>query len=229
MMRVVTIDGPAGAGKSTLSRRLAERLGCRLLDTGAMYRAVTLAALRCGLDPADQEQLDALVRKVKVGFFDGAVQLDGEDVTSAIRTVEVTEASRHAANNPSVRAQLVEWQRRFALENVVTGIVSEGRDQGTIVFPDAAVKFFLTASLEERAHRRYMELRDRGEVVELEEIRQAMSDRDQRDTERAIAPLKAAQDAIAIDSTNRGIPELTELLYSIAHPKLPTISPREEK
>src|SRR5438270_5407846 len=127
MRRVVTIDGPAGAGKSTVARRLAERLGWRLLDTGAMYRAVTLAALRAGVDLASDEALGALAARVSVRLPPGRVLLDGEDITAVVRGIEVTRATRDVADSPSVRAQLVRWQRAFAAEN---DVIAEGRDQG---------------------------------------------------------------------------------------------------
>src|SRR5262245_59712386 len=148
MRRVVTIDGPAGAGKSSVARQLAARLGWRLLDTGAMYRAVTLAALRAGTDLGCEESLGALAARVSIKLPPGRVLLDGEDISTLVRGVEVTRASRHVADSPSVRRQLVTWQRQFAAEN---DVVAEGRDQGTVVFPDALRKYFVTASLEERA------------------------------------------------------------------------------
>ncbi len=147
-MRVVTIDGPAGAGKSTVARRLADRLGWRLLDTGAMYRAVALAAVRAGVDLESDEALAALVETLTVELPEGQVLLDGADVTAEIRTVEVTRSTRFAADSPSVRRRLVTWQRAFAEGE--GDVITEGRDQGTIVFPDAARKFFLTATDDER-------------------------------------------------------------------------------
>ena len=131
--KVVTIDGPAGAGKSTVARRVADRLGWRLLDTGAMYRAVTLAAIRLGVDLLDNDALGDLAGRIDVRLPPGLVLLDGEDVTESIRCVEVTRATRHSADSPSVRRRLVEWQRAFASSE--GGVVTEGRDQGTIVFP----------------------------------------------------------------------------------------------
>jgi cytidylate kinase len=151
-MRVVTIDGPAGAGKSTVARQVANCLGWRFLDTGAMYRAVTLAALRRQLDLADDQALGALVDQIEVRLPPDQVILDGEDVASAIRDPRVTQATGQVADCRSVRARLVNWQRAFALEY---DTVTEGRDQGTIVFPEALIKFFLTASLEERTRRRH--------------------------------------------------------------------------
>src|SRR5438445_3815550 len=159
MRLVVTIDGPAWAGKSTVARRLADRLGWRLLDTGAMYRAVTLAALRAGTDLASDSALTTLAARVAIRLPPGRVLLDGEDITAIVRGVEITRASRYLADSPGVRRQLVDWQREFAAEY---DVVAEGRDQGTVVFPDAVRKFFLTASVEERARRRHAEYAAKG-------------------------------------------------------------------
>ncbi len=197
--RVVTIDGPAGAGKSTVARRLAERLGWRLLDTGAMYRAVALAALRAKLDLESDEALGALVARVRVGLPPGRVLLDGEDVTAEVRGVEVTRSTRHAADSPSVRARLVEWQRAFA--RAERRVITEGRDQGTIVFPDAALKYFLTASDGERARRRHAEYSARGDAITPEAVLRDLRERDAQDAARAIAPMKPADDARIIDSS----------------------------
>ena len=161
MRRVVTIDGPAGSGKSTVARIVAARLGWRLLDTGAMYRAVALAGLRKGIDLADAEALGAMAEGLTVQLPPGKVVLNGRDVTADVRTVEVTRAVRYAADNPAVRRRLAVWQRAFAGEN---DTITEGRDQGTIVFPDAPCKFFLTADPAERARRRHAEFLRRGEV-----------------------------------------------------------------
>lgn len=197
-MRVVTIDGPAGAGKSTVARQLADRLCWRLLDTGAMYRAVTVAALRDGTDLSSDEALSALAATLNVRLPTGRVLLNGEDVSTAVRGIEVTRASSFVADSPSVRRRLVDWQRAFAREN---DVVAEGRDQGTVVFPDAFRKFYLTASLEERARRRHAEFAARGESVSLESVLRDLEQRDARDAARAIAPMKPAADARIIDTT----------------------------
>ena len=205
MRRVVTIDGPAGAGKSTVARTLAGRLCWRLLDTGAMYRAVTLAALRDRVDLESDEALGALAARVGVRLPPGRVLLDDEDISSLVRGVEVTRASRYLADSPSVRRQLVVWQRAFATEY---DVIAEGRDQGTVVFPDALRKFFLTGSLDERAHRRHAEFAARGEPITLETVRRDLEERDARDAARAIAPMKPADDARIIDTTGLSLDQV---------------------
>ncbi|HEX8203082.1 MAG TPA: (d)CMP kinase, partial [Isosphaeraceae bacterium] len=208
-MRVVTIDGPAGAGKSTVARRLADRLGWRLLDTGAMYRAVTLAALRAGVDLESDPALGELAARVAVGLPPGRVLLDGEDVTDAIRGVAVTRASGFVASSPRVRAQLIGWQRAFAAD---FDVVAEGRDQGTIVFPDALRKFFLTASPAERARRRHAEFAARGEAIAPEQVLSDIQQRDARDEARAIAPLRPAADARILDTTGLPLDQVVDLI-----------------
>ena len=195
---IVTIDGPAGAGKSSAARALARRLGFEFLDTGAMYRAVTFAALRTGIDLHDQAALERLVNCMRLEMPGARVLLDGEDVTRQIRTKEVTAASGAIADSPVVRGRLVSMQRHIAADR---DIISEGRDQGTIVFPDAACKFFLVADPLERAKRRQREMAQRGETVELERILRDQEIRDQRDAARDLAPMKPAGDAVLLDST----------------------------
>jgi CMP/dCMP kinase len=196
---IITIDGPAGAGKSSAARTLAQRLAFEFLDTGAMYRAVAFVALRAGLDLRDEPALAALVCSLCLGMPpDGRVLLGGEDVTATIRTREVTAATGPVADSPSVRRCLAQMQRTIAEGR---NMVCEGRDQGTIVFPDAVCKFFLFADPVERARRRQRQMATRGEKVELEQILREQDVRDQRDAARDLAPMKPADDAILLDST----------------------------
>jgi cytidylate kinase len=195
---IITIDGPAGSGKSTVARALAKRLGFEFLDTGAMYRAVALAALRAGCDLGDDGAAARLLEHFTLEMPPGHVLVNGEDVTAAIRSQDVTAATAASASSPVVRRHLVALQRAVAAgRNVVT----EGRDQGTIVFPDAARKFFLVADPVERARRRHRQLLARGDAVALEDILAAQQARDAQDAARDIAPMKPAADAILLDST----------------------------
>jgi len=192
---IVTIDGPAGAGKSTAARALAARLRYQFLDTGAMYRAVALAALRQGLSHEFPQQVAELAGQVRIELRGPQVFLDSEDVSREIRTSQVTSITFWAADNPGVRAQLVELQRQIAAGK---DIVTEGRDQGTVVFPDAECKIFLTASPGERAVRRHVDLQGRGEDLALEEILRQQEQRDARDRSREVGPLRPAEDAIEV-------------------------------
>jgi CMP/dCMP kinase len=207
MQRVVTIDGPAGAGKSTVARQLAGRLGWRFLDTGAMYRAVTLAALRAGIDLTNDAALEDLVQTLKVRIRAGQVYLGAEDVTETIRSALVTQTSRFIADSPSVRRRLSAWQREIAEDE---DVVTEGRDQGTLVFPDAFRKYYLTASDEERARRRLADYAARHEATSFEAVLADQRARDARDATRAIAPMKPADDAIVVDSTDLSVADVVE-------------------
>ncbi len=209
MPRVVTIDGPAGAGKSSVARRLAGKLGWQFLDTGAMYRLVTLAALRTGANLASDHDLDALVAGLDVSWRENQVALGGEDVTAAIRSVEVTRASRFVADSPSVRRRLVRWQRDFAAG---ADTVTEGRDQGTIVFPHAFRKFFLSATAEERARRRFADFQASGQSLDFASVLEDLRARDARDVARPIAPMRPAADAVLIDTTGMSIDQVVEQL-----------------
>jgi cytidylate kinase len=209
---VVAIDGPAGAGKSTVSRRVAETLGYLLLDTGALYRCVALAAARAGLsDDAEIGNLAGqLAARAAIGFRSlpgggQAVMLDDEDVSSAIRTAEISQGASRVSAIPSVRAALLDMQRAVGKQG---GVVVEGRDIGSVVFPDAETKFFLTASSDERARRRHEELLERSGQSDLQTVKREVEERDRRDSSRAVAPLTQAEDAVLIDSTGLGIDEV---------------------
>jgi len=204
---IVTLDGPAGAGKSSAAKALARRLGFDFLDTGAMYRAVTLAALRSGIDLQDQQALARLLDDFHLEMPPGRVLLNGEDVTSVIRTMAVTNGSGAIANSRVVRQHLVDLQRAIAQGR---NMVCEGRDQGTIVFPDAICKFFVVADPTERARRRQGEMARRGEVQPLDEVLRAQDERDRRDAARDIAPMVPAADAITLDSTRLTLEQVVE-------------------
>jgi cytidylate kinase len=206
---IVTIDGPSGSGKSSTARALAKRLGFDFLDTGAMYRAVAHATLRASVDPTDARQLAALLSNLCLEMPPGRVVLNGEDVTEAIRTPEVSAASSRVAVLPTVRRFLAGQQRAIAAGR---NIICEGRDQGTVVFPDAVRKFFFTADPMERAARRHRELAARGESVTLESVYAAQLERDRRDAERDLAPMRPADDAIVIDSTRMSFDEVLALM-----------------
>ena len=204
---IITIDGPGGAGKSSAARTLARRLGFEFLDTGAMYRAVTLAALRAGLDPHDQDALAGLMRTIRLEMPPGRILLGGEDVSGQIRTHEVDAATSTIADSPVVRRRLGEMQRAVAAGR---RMVCEGRDQGTVVFPDAFCKFFLSAAPEERARRRQAEMAARGDTVELDALLRALEERDRRDAARNLAPMRPAADAVVLDSTGRSLHEVVD-------------------
>jgi len=210
--RIITIDGPAGSGKSTVARLVAERIDASFLDTGAMYRAVTLAAMEAGADLRSQEQLLDVLRNSRFEFTsEGSemrVSIDGLDVTERIRQQDVTANAKYIASSVKLREKLVEMQRQFAAgqEKVVT----EGRDQGTVAFSDAEKKFYLTADIAERARRRQYQLQAMGVEANLEEIQSAIEARDKSDIGRDVGPLKAASDAIIIDTTDLNVEEVVE-------------------
>lgn len=214
---IVTIDGPAGAGKSTIARALAGRLGFRFLDTGAMYRAVALAAMERQLDWGDPQKLADLARQIRLEVSENQVSIDGRDVTQAIRTSEVTASTHYAANNPGVRQHLVALQRQAAGDD---RIVTEGRDQGTVVFPLALCKIYLTASPEERARRRAQELADQGQPTSVDEVLRHQNQRDQRDANRAIGPMVAARDAIEVPTDGLTPDEVLDRLETLVRAKM---------
>ncbi len=204
---IITIDGPAGSGKSTAARLLAGSLGIAFLDTGATYRAVTLKALRAGIDMEDETALPALARdsdlKLTPSESGSRVLLDGQDVTREIRSEEVSDMSYYVASSPKVRDVLVSLQRRLGAE--LGDFVAEGRDQGSVVFPEADIKLFLDASPEVRARRRFEEIAAAGEKVEYEAVLRAIIDRDSRDRTRDVAPLVKPEGAIEIDTSGKTI------------------------
>jgi cytidylate kinase/pantoate ligase/cytidylate kinase len=209
---IITLDGPAGAGKSSVARRLAQRLGFRFLDTGAMYRAVALAAQRRGIAWDDAKAMAELARSIRIELADGRVFLDGRDVTDEIRTTAVTSVVHHVADNPGVRSELVRLQRKAAEgQNIVT----EGRDQGTVALPDAGVKIFLTASPEERARRRQRELTSRGENVPFEVLLAQQNERDRRDATRPVGRLEKAPDAVEVVTDGQSLEQVVDRLEQI--------------
>jgi CMP/dCMP kinase len=216
---IIAIDGPVGSGKSTLARRVAEMMGYVYIDTGAMYRAVALKALRHGIaiDPEHADALEALARDTRVDLraLDGPQQvfLDGEDVTSAIRTPDVAQAASKIAVIPGVRHVLVAEQRRAGQQG---GVVMEGRDIGSVVFPDAHLKIFLTASPEVRAERRWLEHHQKGDAIDLRHTLEEIHERDRRDEERASSPLVRAPDAVVVDSTAMEAEEVARLVVMLA-------------
>lgn len=206
---IVTIDGPAGSGKSTVARQLAIRLGVRFLDTGAMYRAIALAVLNADIDEDNEADVTALAAKVKIQFEDDRLLLDGQDATAEIRRSDVTAISSVVAANPTVRKRLVELQRQVGDAG---SLVTEGRDQGSVVFPQAKFKFFLTANLDVRARRRHKELVGKGSKLTLSTVKSQLSQRDDRDETRIHAPLKPAEDAQQIDTSHYTIAQVVDLL-----------------
>lgn len=217
--RVVAIDGPSGSGKSTVGRGVAEALDLPVLDTGAMYRSVTLAVLDSGTDPADAAACARIAESVRVELEDGVVRLDGRDVRAEVRGPEVTATVSTVSAHPAVRALLVARQQAWVEEH--GGGVVEGRDIGTVVFPDAAVKVFLTASDEERARRRQRDEAAAARSVDVAAVRQDLARRDAQDTGRAASPLRAADDAVVVDSTGRPVAEIVADIVERFRAKVP--------
>ncbi|KPD01915.1 (d)CMP kinase [Moellerella wisconsensis] len=214
---VITVDGPSGAGKGTLCQALAKELEWQLLDSGAIYRVLALAALHHHVDIQSEDALVPLAANLDVRFVPEGEQLkvilEGEDVSNQIRTETVGNTASQAATFPRVREALLRRQRAF---RILPGLIADGRDMGTVVFPDAPVKIFLDASAEERAHRRMRQLQDKGFNVNFERLLVEIQERDYRDRNRAVAPLVAAKDALILDSTSMSIDEVIEKTLTYA-------------
>ena len=212
---IVTIDGPAGSGKSTVARLLADHLQIRYLDTGAMYRAIALAVVQSQFDEHDPDHVAAVARDAEVEFRDADILLNGTNVTDEIRKANVTAVASIVAANPNVRERLVDLQKRIGRRG---DLVTEGRDQGTVVFPDADYKFFVTASLDARARRRHREMLARGSKLPLKTVEIQLRQRDNRDENREYAPMKPADDAVVIDTSDMSIADVVEELSSRIQP-----------
>jgi CMP/dCMP kinase len=218
----MTIDGPSGSGKGTVARAAAQSLGWGLLDSGALYRLVALAGRRAGIGLEDGARLAQLAIGFDIRFGSDTageeiVWLQGDDVTAAIRTEMAGNDASKVAALPVVRAALLERQRRFA---VAPGLVADGRDMGTVVFPDAQVKIFLTASAEERAQRRYKQLKQKGVAATLAALSREIAERDQRDSTRAISPLVASDDAVSLDTTGMTVDDVIGRVLQIAQERI---------
>lgn len=229
--RIITVDGPSGSGKGTVSRSVAHALGWHFLDSGALYRLAALAAERLRLDPRDAIAHARAAASMDVKFQAGPdgserVLLEGDDVTDVLRNETTGNAASRVAAIPEVRTALVDRQRRFAQ---APGLVADGRDMGSVIFPEAGLKIFLTASPEERARRRYKQLKDKGLDVSLPALSREIAERDARDTGRAVAPLEAAADAIQVDSTGLEVGEVVARILRLAHERFGLgRRPREE-
>lgn len=218
----VAIDGPSGAGKSTLARKAAAVLGYLYVDTGAIYRTVALSAVRRGIDPADGDRLVPVLGEldIRLEYADDGLQhmyLNGEDVSQAIRVHEISQHASTVSSIPQVRTFLLDLQRDLARKN---NVIMDGRDIGTVVLPDADVKIFLTASPESRAHRRHLELQQRGQDTDFDTVLRDIIRRDEQDTNRPIAPLRQAEDAVLIDTTNLDLEQSLAAILSAIKEKI---------
>jgi cytidylate kinase len=211
---VITIDGPSGSGKGTVSAEVARHLGWRMLDSGALYRLVGHAVATGPNDFTNANKISLIASNIKVNFDNGIVRLDGNDVTRDIRTETAGNNASKVAAIPEVRAALLQWQRDYASP---PGLVADGRDMGTTVFPQAGVKIFLTASPEERAQRRYKQLKEKGLPANLAALTEEISERDARDRSRSVSPLVPATDALEIDSTSQTIDAVVKTVLQKAH------------
>ena len=217
MSFAIAIDGPAGAGKSTIAKRVAEELNFMYVDTGALYRAVALCAIQKNIEPDDSQRVSEMLSEIKVQLafnyrFEKVVLLDGRDVSSRIRTPEVSMAASKISALPQVRAYLLDLQRDIAKEN---NVIMDGRDIGTVVLPDAKVKIFLTASPQVRAERRYKELSEKGVNVSFDEVLRDVNERDYNDSHRKTAPLKPAEDSVFVDTTDLDFEQSVEKIISV--------------
>lgn len=214
----IAIDGPSASGKSTIAKELCKELNYKHLDTGAMYRCVALKVKRTDIDYDDEEEMKKLLESINIDFTpEGAVLLDGEDVSREIRTDEISMLASTVSAKPIVRKHLVKIQQQIAKDK---GYVMDGRDIGTVVLPDAEVKIFLVASVETRAQRRFLENKQRGIECNLRELKQEIVERDYQDTHRKHSPLRKAKDAIEIDTSNMNIDEVLDAVLNIVRPKL---------
>jgi cytidylate kinase len=217
MTKIITIDGPSGSGKGTISQRVANHLGWHFLDSGAIYRLLGLAVSSKGIAFDDVERITEIAKMMSVQFKGDRVLLDGDDVTDTIRTETAGNNASKVAAIPQVRAALLQWQRNYAEP---PGLVADGRDMGSVVFPEADLKIFLTASAEERAKRRYKQLKEKGLDVNVHGLTVEIEERDQRDMNRSVAPLVPAEGALELDSTSLSIDEVLNLVLQEAEKKL---------